>query len=129
ASCGTLTCSDARFKTNVRPLRDGLETVAQLRPVHFDWRREEFPERNFAPGEQIGFIAQDVARVLPEVVQQDTEGYKAVDYARLTPVLVQALHELRAEKDAQIAALRAEVAELRALMKQREYAGAAGTHP
>ena len=56
----------------------------------YDWNTEEFEEKNFEEGRQVGFIAQEVEAVLPEVVRTDNHGYKSLDYARLTAVLVEA---------------------------------------
>lgn len=122
ASCGTLTCSDQRFKTNVMPLAGALDTVEKLRPVAFDWKREEYPDRQFTPQRQTGLIAQQVREVLPDVVQQDGDGYLSVDYGRLTPLLVEAMRELRAEKDAAIAQVKAENDELRRRLARLEAA-------
>jgi len=102
ATCGVLTCSDARFKKDVTPVAGALETVAKLHGVEFGWKRDEFPDRNFSGDRQIGFIAQDVAEVMPEVVFTGSDGYMSVDYGRLTPLLVEAMRDLRTEKDRQI---------------------------
>ncbi|MCG3128740.1 MAG: hypothetical protein CHACPFDD_03631 [Phycisphaerae bacterium] len=114
------TCSDARFKTNVETLCGSLETVQRFRAVSYDWKREEFPDRRFSADRQIGFIAQEVEAVLPEVVSKDGDGYYSIDYGKVTPVLVEALRELRAEKDSQIAALWTENAELKARIARIE---------
>lgn len=108
ASCGTLTCSDERYKTNFEPVRRALEAIRSLRPVRYDWKREQFPDQNFPSDRQLGLIAQEVQKVAPEVVQESSDGYLAVDYGRLTPLLIEALKELEAEKDAEIASIRAE---------------------
>lgn len=98
---GTLGCSsDKRFKENVRPIVTGLEKVSRLRGVNYMWKRNEFPDRNFAEGNQIGFIAQEVQEVVPEVVSKGPDGYMTVDYARLTAVLVEAVKELKSQNEA-----------------------------
>ncbi len=107
ASCGVLLCSDQRFKTKVEPVGDALSLVEKLRPVRYDWKREAFPDRKFTDDRQLGLIAQEVRKIAPELVQQDNEGYLAVDYARITPLLVQALKQVRSEKDSQVAELQA----------------------
>ncbi len=91
---GSLThSSDARFKENIARIRDGLEGILRLRGVTFDWRHDEFPDRHFRAERDIGFIAQEVEKVYPELVVTDRDGYKSVDYARLTPILVEAIKE------------------------------------
>jgi hypothetical protein len=111
-------CSDARFKKNVMGLTDALDRVAQLRGVSFDWKREEFADHQFADGRQVGMIAQEVEKVLPEVVARGNDGYRSVDYGRLTPLIVEAVKQIRFEKDEQIGALRRENAELREMLKR-----------
>lgn len=66
---------------------------------HYEWKLEEFPDQNFPAGRQIGFIAQDVDQIIPEVVHRDRDGYLSIDYARMTTVLVEAIKELKAEND------------------------------
>ena len=92
----TVSCcpSDRRFKQNVGGLANALETIARLRGVRFDWRTEAFAKRGFSTEPQIGFIAQDLLDVVPEVVQKSSDGYYAVDYGKLTPLLVEAIKEL-----------------------------------
>lgn len=121
-------CSDSRFKENVAPITDALDKVRQLQGVSFDWRRDEFPERRFSDARQIGFIAQDVQPVVPEVVVQGSDGYLSIDYGRLTPLLVESVkeqqHSLESLKTdnaalrADNAALRAELAEIRQALSQ-----------
>lgn len=94
ASCGVLTCSDIRFKKNIKNLEGSLTKVSQLDGVSYEWRREEFPKRNFTNKTQIGLIAQEVEAIFPELVYTDKEGYKSVDYAHLTPILIESIKEL-----------------------------------
>ncbi|MBI5383843.1 MAG: VCBS repeat-containing protein [Verrucomicrobia bacterium] len=100
--------SDARYKTNVMPLTNALAKVLALRGVSFDWRRTEFPEKNFSTARQLGLIAQDVASVVPEAVTQDAAGDHSLAYADLVPLLIEAIQE-------QQRAVRANEAEIRTL--------------
>ncbi len=93
--------SDARLKRDVATFQSGLDVVERLRPVRFRWRCQEFPDRKFTNEPQIGFIAQEVLKVLPELVTQDEDGYYAMDYGRLTAVLTAAVQELHRVLDAQ----------------------------
>ncbi|MEO8435368.1 MAG: tail fiber domain-containing protein, partial [Pyrinomonadaceae bacterium] len=77
--------SDLRYKRDIRAIPGALSKVLSLRGVTFDWRREEFPALNFASGRQVGFVAQEVERVVPEAVVRDTEGFRSVAYSHLTP--------------------------------------------
>ncbi|NIM16026.1 MAG: hypothetical protein GTO45_28830 [Candidatus Aminicenantes bacterium] len=80
--------SDKRFKKDVRPLENALEKAMALRGVNFQWKKEMQGK-----GPQIGLIAQEVEKVLPEVVSTDNEGYKSLAYDRLAAVLVEAIKE------------------------------------
>jgi hypothetical protein len=94
ASCGLLICSDARYKKNITGLDNSLNNLLKISGVRYDLRQSEFPEKNFSDKNQIGFIAQDLEKIFPEMVFTDEKGFKSVDYARLTPVLVEAIKEL-----------------------------------
>lgn len=89
--------SDKRFKKNVNPLEESLEKMSRLQGVSFEWDRETFKDKNFKSGKQIGLIAQDVEQVFPELVNTDAEGYKSLQYEKLTAVLVEAVKELKAQ--------------------------------
>jgi hypothetical protein len=104
--------SDARFKTNITSIENPLQKVLQLRGVNFDWNKKAFPDRSFSDSRAIGFIAQEVEKVLPEIVQTEktAEGYKAVQYDKVVALLVEAIKE----QQKQINSLKAE------LKKQRK---------
>ena len=59
----------------------------------------QFPDHGFKEGKQVGFLAQNVQEVLPELVSEGSDGYLGVDYSRLTPVLVEARKEQQARID------------------------------
>ncbi len=87
--------SDARFKTNIIPIENPLQKVMQLRGVTFDWKTKDFPNRTFSEKRSLGFIAQEVEKVIPEVVQTEnsTEGFKSVQYDKVVALLVEAIKE------------------------------------
>lgn len=115
---GTIYTSDRRFKTNVVEMQDTLAKVLKLRGVEFDWRRDEFPERSFCDGRQVGFIAQEVKEVVPEIVVEGSDGYLAVDYSKLTPLLVEAVRELHENDQELQETVPAQAAEIEALRKR-----------
>lgn len=80
--------SDARLKERVRDLPAALAGVVALRPVAFDWTRNK--------EHAIGFIAQDVQKVFPELVHSESDGYLSLSYMGLIPELVKAVQELNA---------------------------------
>jgi hypothetical protein len=114
--------SDARLKENVRSVPAVLDRLVQLQPVHFDWRRGEFPERSFPAGPQPGLIAQQVEQVMPELVVVGEDGFRQVRYGELPMLTLEAIRELKAENDALRAELealkaqRGEVSELREML-------------
>jgi hypothetical protein len=89
--------SDARLKTNIEPFAPVLSRLAQMRPVHFDWRVEEHPEYHFGTSRSYGLIAQEIEQDFPELVSEDSRGFKAVDYSKLPLVLLQAVREQNTE--------------------------------
>lgn len=102
--------SDTRFKTNIIPIENPLQKVLKLRGVTFDWKTKEFPSRMFSENRALGFIAQEVEQVIPEVVQTEnsTEGFKSVQYDKVVALLVEAIKE----QQKQIEQLQQEVKEL-----------------
>lgn len=111
-------CSDLRYKKDITPLSGSLNRVMQLQGVHYHWKAEQYPEKDFPGDQQIGFIAQEIEVLYPEVVLTDRDGYKSVDYARLTPVLVEAIKEQQQTIERQ----QAELGQLKTKMAQFEYA-------
>lgn len=94
-TASSMACSsDRRLKRNIISLEHSREMVRHLRPVRYQWRREAFPERHFNDREQIGFIAQEVEEIYPELIHTAEDGYKSMDYARLSVVLIKSLQEI-----------------------------------
>jgi hypothetical protein len=120
--------SDQRFKADIVAFGPVLTSLASLQPVHYTWRAAAFPERHFGDRRSYGLVAQEVEKVLPEIVVTNADGYKAVDYSKLPLLTVQAVRELKAENDAvklrnaaldaKNAALETRVAELERQMKE-----------
>jgi type VI protein secretion system component Hcp len=92
-----LSCSDIRYKKNITEIENGLDLISRIRGVRFDWNTEEFSDKQFSNDRQVGLIAQEVEEVIPEVVTKDDNGYYAVDYARLAPILIEAVKEQQAK--------------------------------
>ena len=88
---GVISCtvSDARLKTNVSDLSYGLDTVMKLRPIAYSF----IDAKRFGAGSQIGFLAQDLQAVVPEVVTQGPQ-YLSVNYGLLTSVLAKGVQQL-----------------------------------
>jgi hypothetical protein len=92
--------SDVRLKTNLTPLTNVLEKLNYVRGVSFEWNETYKSIGGSSVGRELGVIAQEVETVFPEVVTQLDNGYKTVDYSKLTAVLIEAVKELKAENDA-----------------------------
>jgi hypothetical protein len=92
--------SDERLKTRISPLVDVLHKLDKIRGVSFEWN-ELYSSPKVPKGrKQIGVIAQEVEAVFPELVTTwGEERYRAVDYSKLTAVLIEAIKELRREND------------------------------
>ena len=114
--------SDRRFKQDFKPIRNALSSLQQLNGLYYHWRVSEFPNKEFTENQQIGFIAQDIEKLFPEMVHTDQAGYKSVNYGKLTPVLVEAIKEQQAQIDqlkAEKAAFKAEMDALRSSVLAR----------
>lgn len=88
ASGAVLSNSDERLKDNIYPIDNALSRVGQIEGVYFNWK--EGGDR------QVGVIAQEVEKVLPEVVSQDKNSYLSVDYSKIVPLLIGAINEQNA---------------------------------
>lgn len=93
--------SDIRFKTNIRSVENALEKVKALRGVYFNWNQKAFPNKDFSDKTELGFIAQEVEKVLPEVVIKDKtpDEYRSVKYDKVVALLVEAIKEQQSQID------------------------------
>lgn len=114
-TAGSGCCSDRRFKENITPIVSALEKLTKLQGVTFTWNRNEYPRRFFTDDPQIGVIAQDVEAVIPEVVHTDKEGFKLVEYDKLTAVLIEAVKEMNKKIVVQDSLINAQNARIKAL--------------
>ena len=89
--------SDERLKENIVPIKGALEKISNLRGVTFDWKAAGGSAAEVPTGRQIGLIAQEVEKVLPEVVASN--GHKSVEYANIVAVLVEAEKELKSQNE------------------------------
>jgi hypothetical protein len=93
AAYSWVTLSDISLKKDIQPLNYGiLDKVLKLNPVSFYWKDE-----NMDKEKHFGFIAQEVEEVLPELVRQDSQGKKILNYNELVPYLVRAIQEQQKE--------------------------------
>ena len=103
--------SDERWKKDIKTIENALPKVLEMRGVNYNWRTQEFPDKNFDTGLQLGLIAQEVEKVIPEVVDTDEKGFKSVEYSKLVALLLEAIKEQQkqiAKQEADIAALKSD---------------------
>jgi hypothetical protein len=79
--------SDIRYKTEIEYLNNPLDMISTLKGFYFYWNTGTDKNRQF------GLSAQDVEKVLPEVVSKGTDGYLSVDYGKLVPLLIEGIKD------------------------------------
>jgi hypothetical protein len=89
--------SDKRYKENIKPIENALDKVKAINGVTFNWNEKSHKETG---KKDVGVIAQEVEEVFPEIVETRTNGYKAVDYQKLTAVLIESVKDLTAKVEA-----------------------------
>ncbi len=109
-----LYASDAKFKNNISNITNATSIIEQLQPRTFAFNTAAYPYMNFSTGNQLGFVAQELESVLPNLVKNsvfkaeydsvgnmihDTVQYKSVYYDGLIPIVVQAVKELKSKND------------------------------
>jgi hypothetical protein len=97
ASAGASPPSDNRLKENIEPLniKDFTEKLMQLQAVEFDWK-EAAKEMFDREGRDFGYVAQDVDKIMPELVGE-FNGYKNLDYGKIVVLLLEMTKELKQE--------------------------------
>jgi hypothetical protein len=96
--------SDVALKENIVNIPNALDAVKKLNGVLFDWKKSYIDQRGgedgyFVRKRDVGVIAQEVEKVLPEAVAQRADGVKAVKYDRLTCLLIEAVKQLQDKVD------------------------------
>ncbi|HRP61793.1 MAG TPA: tail fiber domain-containing protein [Phycisphaerales bacterium] len=116
--------SSIRWKRNIASIQDPLTIIAQLNGVRFRWDDKHGGQPD------IGFIAEHVGTILPEVVGYEENGIDAIgmDYSKLTPLLVEAIKALRTEKDAEIESLHARIESLERIVQALDRVNRSATH-
>ena len=81
--------SDMRLKDNITAVQNPLDILAAISGVQFNWKSNG--------KEAVGVLAQEIEKVLPQIVNTNADGYKAVSYDSLIPILIEAIKELAAK--------------------------------
>ena len=88
--------SDERLKENIQPIENALTKVEAISGNTYDWKKG-FETIHSNKGRDVGVIAQELEKILPEVVTERETGYKAVNYEKIVPLLIEAIKELSAK--------------------------------
>jgi len=99
--------SDVALKEDIINIPNSLESIKKLNGVLFNWKKSYLDQRGgedgyFVRKKDVGVIAQEVEKVLPEAVAQRPDGIKAVKYDRLTCLLIEAVKSLSDKVDSLI---------------------------
>lgn len=84
--------SDKRFKDNLEVIQNPIDKIHKLNGYTFDWNDKQ----DVYKGKDYGVVAQEVEKVMPELVDTRFDGYKAVKYEKLVPLLIESIKELEA---------------------------------
>jgi uncharacterized membrane protein len=82
--------SDRKLKENIKPIEKALDKVSKLKGVSFDWKESDSYSK---VKEDYGFIAQDVKKIVPELVREDGGGMLSLQYNGITPIIIEAIKE------------------------------------
>ena len=89
--------SDRKLKDNIKNIKNPIEKLKKINGVEFDWIPEEGVHEN--EGHDVGVIAQEIEKIIPEIVQTRDNGYKAVKYEKIVPLLIEAIKEQQKQID------------------------------
>jgi len=98
-STGNWESSDKNFKKNIKNIGNSIELIKQLNGVSYNWKIQEYAEKGFPEGKHYGIIAQEIEKVLPDMVNTGPANEKAVAYSELIPILIEAIKEQQTEID------------------------------
>jgi hypothetical protein len=136
---GVYSGSDEKLKQNINDLSGGMAIINQLHPKNYEFRHDgDYKLMNFPTGEHYGLIAQDVEKVLPNLVKDtkfetkdamphaspgekqnaSTVNFKALNYTELIPIIIKGMQELDASKNNEIAELKSDIANLKSELDQ-----------
>ncbi len=107
ATNGAINTSDARLKKDITGLSYGLKDLLKLQPVEYNWKDEAL--KGHCQGKNLGFLAQDLEKVIPNVVYvpKDEKEHYGVNYEALIPVLTKSIQELNQKLEEKTADLKA----------------------
>jgi hypothetical protein len=90
--------SDINFKDNITPIENPIQKIKMISGNTYDWKNE-FEYIHGFKGNDVGVIAQEIQKVLPEAVRERENGYLGVNYEKIIPLLIESIKELSAKVD------------------------------
>ena len=108
------------MRKNINSIPNALEKLSKLNPVNYNWRQDEFSIAGFNDKKQWGFIAQEVEKVMPELVSDDINGFKSLNYTGVIPLLTKAMQEQQTEMEKQQKEIDGLKAQLEMIMKMMQ---------
>lgn len=120
---GEILTSDKKFKKEIKGIDSALNKIIKIEGVSYKWKRDEFEGRKFSEGTHFGVIGQDIEKILPEIVKENSKGEKSVAYTEIIPILVEAMKE----QQRTIAELSGKVNKLESEMKLKDTMAMTGT--
>ena len=96
--------SDIALKENLNPIDNALDKVMSITGYNFDWIDSHIEERGgedgyFVRKKDVGIVAQEIEKILPEAVADRVDGTKGVKYEQIIPLLVEAIKDLKSQLD------------------------------
>ena len=94
-SGGVAVTSDRRWKKDIRVIDNASKRLLEnnVRGVYYNFKTDEFPRKKFPKNEQIGVIAQDIEKSFPNIVHTNENGYKSVEYGKISAILIEVANE------------------------------------
>jgi hypothetical protein len=81
------------LKDNLTPISNPLEKISKITGYEFDWNDKQ----DVHQGHDVGVVAQEIEQIIPEIVTDRDDGYKAVKYEKIVPLLIESIKELTAK--------------------------------
>jgi hypothetical protein len=91
-----VTHSDERLKKDIQPMKNPMDKLNKLQGVTYNWKKGDKKAKGWR-SQEVGFLAQDVRKVLPQIVAVASDGGMGIDYSKLTAVLTEAVKQQDAE--------------------------------
>ena len=91
--------SDERLKKYIKNIKNPLEKISKINGVTFEWKKTDEKMKKEVEGHDVGVLAQELEEVLHEVVATRDNGYKAVKYEKIVPLLIEAIKEQQKQID------------------------------